>query len=232
MQVAEVFYSLQGEGMLAGVPSVFVRLAGCPFRCRWCDTAYAWDYSAGETLAPAGIVERVSQWPSRFVVLTGGEPLAGPDSAPRPGLEELTHRLRDLGKHITIETAGVYSVPGLACDLMSISPKLGNSRPAQAEPGALHQAAAVDLEALGRLVRAYPYQLKFVVDAPQDIHEVREILGRLDSLDDGRVMLMPQARTRQELLTKAPMVAGLCKEAGLRFCQRLQILLWGNQRGT
>ncbi len=232
MQVVEMFYSLQGEGMLAGVPSVFVRLAGCPFRCRWCDTAYAWDYSAGEALDPAEIVERVNQWPSRFVVLTGGEPMTGPDLSPRSGLTELTHRLRDSGKHITIETAGVYHRADLACDLMSISPKLSNSRPGPGDAGATHQAAGIDVEVLCRLIRAYPYQLKFVVDSPQEIHEVREILDRLGSVDGARVMLMPQARSREELLTKSPMVAELCKDSGLRFCQRLQVLLWGNRRGT
>ena len=59
MRVSEIFYSLQGEGMLVGTPSVFVRLAGCPFRCRWCDTAYAWDYAAGEDLDPDQIVAQV-----------------------------------------------------------------------------------------------------------------------------------------------------------------------------
>jgi 7-carboxy-7-deazaguanine synthase len=232
MQVVEIFYSLQGEGMLAGVPSVFVRLAGCPFRCRWCDTTYAWDYAAGEALGPAEIVERVKQWPGRYVVLTGGEPMTGPDLSLRPGLIELTHRLRDSGKHITIETAGVYHTTDPACDLMSISPKLSNSRPGPAEAAAMHQAAGVDVEVLRRLIRAYPCQLKFVVDAPQDILEVREILDQLGSVDAERVMLMPQARTREELMAKALMVAGLCKDSGLRFGPRLQILLWGSRRGV
>ena len=128
MRVTEIFYSLQGEGMLVGVPSVFVRLAGCPFRCRWCDTAYAWDYAAGEDLSGNQIVEQVNRWPCRFVVLTGGEPLMAGDLSVRPGLADLTRRLAALGKHITIETAGALFVPDLACDLMSISPKLTNSR--------------------------------------------------------------------------------------------------------
>lgn len=226
MRVAEVFYSLQGEGMLVGVPSVFIRLAGCPFRCRWCDTAYAWDYSAGEELDPAGIVERISRWSCKFIVLTGGEPLMGPDRAVRPGLVDLTHRLRALGEHITIETAGTLFVPDLACDLISISPKLGNSTSTT-----LHQTAALAPETLSRLITAYPYQLKFVVDSPGDIDEVRKILQPLGPVDPERILLMPQARTREELLARSPMVAGLCRETGFRFCDRLHIALWGNERG-
>ncbi|MBN1505738.1 MAG: 7-carboxy-7-deazaguanine synthase QueE [Sedimentisphaerales bacterium] len=219
MRVSEVFYSLQGEGMLAGTPSVFVRLAGCPLRCRWCDTKYAWDYQAGEDLSPAQIVERVSQWPCRFVVLTGGEPMMGPDLAPRAGLVDLTQRLRVLGKHITMETAGVLFMPGLACDLMSISPKSSGS-------------ITSDPETVGRLIRAYPYQLKFVVESPEDIGGVQDMLGKLVPLEPERVMLMPQAATMQELQSRSAMVAELCKRTGLRFGPRLHIQLWGQCRGV
>ncbi|MBM4029931.1 MAG: 7-carboxy-7-deazaguanine synthase QueE, partial [Planctomycetes bacterium] len=161
MQVTEIFYSLQGEGMLAGTPSVFVRLAGCPFRCRWCDTAYAWDYTAGEDLSLDRIVERVSQWSCGHVVLTGGEPLAGPDLSVRPGVVGLSHVLKALGKHVTIETTGALFVPDLACDLMSISPKLANAAPRQSNSATAHPSQCLDLEALRRLIQAYPYQLKF-----------------------------------------------------------------------
>jgi 7-carboxy-7-deazaguanine synthase len=226
MRVAEVIYSLQGEGMLVGVPSVFVRLAGCPFRCRWCDTAYAWDYSAGERLDPAGIVERIAQWPCKHVVLTGGEPLVGEDLAVRPGLVDLTHRFRALGKHITIETAGTLFVPDLACDLISISPKLGNST-----SPAIHQTGRPDPAILNRLIAAYPHQLKFVIESPRDIDQVQETLSRLDSIDPASVLLMPQARTRADLLTRSPMVAELCQKTGFRFCDRLHIWLWSDERG-
>lgn len=226
MRVTELFHSLQGEGLLAGVPSVFIRLAGCPFRCRWCDTAYAWDYSAGEELDPAGVVEQIGRWPTRFVVLTGGEPLMGPDLAVRPGLVDLTHCLRSCGKHITIETAGTQFVPDLACELISISPKLGNSTSTT-----LHQTPAWDPGPLSRLIAAYPYQLKFVIESPGDIDEVREVLGHLGPVDPDRVLLMPQARTREDLLARSPLVAELCKETGWRFCDRLHIFLWGDERG-
>ncbi len=226
MRVTEIFCSLQGEGLLAGTPSVFVRLAGCPFRCRWCDTAYAWDYSAGEELDPSEVVERVSQWACKSVVLTGGEPMMGPDRAARPGFADLTARLKALGNHITIETAGAAFVPDLACDLLSVSPKLGNS----ASP-LFDQSSGSGVDALHRLITAYPYQLKFVIESPSDIGEVRGLLRRLPAVDLARVLLMPQARTREELLARAPMVADLCRETGLRFCDRLHVLLWSNERG-
>ena len=226
MRVTEIFHSLQGEGLLVGTPSVFVRLAGCPLRCRWCDTAYSWDYTAGEELDVARIVERVGQWACASVVLTGGEPLAGPDGAVRPGFVDLTGRLKALGMHITIETAGPLFVPGLTCDLLSISPKLGNSNAL-----ALQQSPGCDPEILCRLIAAYPCQLKFVIESSRDINEVRELLRKLPAVDPARVLLMPQARTREELLARAPMVAELCLETGFRFCDRLHVFLWGNERG-
>ena len=75
MIINEIFYSLQGEGSLAGVPSIFIRLAGCPLRCTWCDTKYAWDSSAGQEMSCEQILEAVADYPTRYVVLTGGEPM-------------------------------------------------------------------------------------------------------------------------------------------------------------
>ncbi len=232
MRVIELFYSLQGEGILVGTPSVFVRLAGCPFHCRWCDTAYAWDYAAGEELDQDQIVQRVNQWPCRFVVLTGGEPLIGPDRSVRPEVVDLTHRLKDLGKHVTIETAGAIFVPDLACDLMSISPKLTNSASAPAGVAGTHQSDWLDVETLRQLIRVYPYQLKFVIETPGDVEEAQRMLSQLGDFAPERVLLMPQAATTKELRDRSPMVARACQQAGLRFGQRLHILLWGRQRGV
>jgi 7-carboxy-7-deazaguanine synthase len=225
MRVVEVFHSLQGEGTLVGMPSVFVRLAGCPLRCRWCDSAYAWNYSAGEELDPAEIVDRIGEWPCRHVVLTGGEPLMGEDLVVRLGIVGLTHCLKALGKHITIETAGTLFVPDLACDLMSISPKLGNSASLS-----IHQIVRPDPTVLSRLIATYPYQLKFVIESPGDIDEVQGLLGSLGPIDPACVLLMPQARTRDQLLARSPMVAELCRKRGFRFCDRLHIWLWSDER--
>ncbi len=231
MRVTEVFHSLQGEGILSGTPSVFVRLAGCPLRCRWCDTSYAWDFSGGEEYALNDLTEAVRRYSCDHVVLTGGEPMVGSDLAPRAGLVELTQRFRDGGMHVTIETAGAFFVSDLACDLMSISPKLSNS--VSAEPAAVSGTPdGVDLDALRALIRAYGCQLKFVIEAADDIDEVRDLIDQLPAVPADRVLLMPQARTVEELQARGPIVAELCKQTGYRFGHRLHLLLWGNRRGV
>jgi len=226
MTINEIFYSLQGEGFLAGVPSVFVRLAGCPLRCRWCDTKYAWDAKAGQRYGVDEVVRAIQQWFCRFVVITGGEPMMDSD------LPVLVHQLKSVNKHVTIETAGVAFVPDMPCDLMSISPKLSNSTPADSKLAANHEDSRLDLAVLRKLINNYEYQLKFVVDARDDLSEIQQTLKEIGTVDFENVMLMPQAATRDELLAKSPIVAEMCKRTGFAFCQRLQILLWDGQRST
>jgi len=226
LRVNEIFYSLQGEGFLAGVPSIFIRLAGCPLRCRWCDTKYAWDATAGEDSSVAEIVRAVKKWPCGRIVITGGEPMIDAE------LPKLTRELKVAGKHITIETAGIAYIPDMPCDLMSISPKLSNSTPQDAKIAAMHDRSRLDFAVLSELLDNYNYQLKFVVDSQDDIAEIQETLGKLKNVDAQKVMLMPQATTRGELLSKSPMVADLCKSTGFAFSHRLQVLLWDNKRAT
>jgi len=232
MRVNKVFYSLQGEGFLAGVPSVFVRLAGCPLHCKWCDTKYSWDETKAAQYSIDKIVKTVDNWPCRFVVITGGEPMINPDLTLKHDLPELVHRLKNSGKHITIETAGISFIPDLPCDLMSISPKLSNSTPAEPELEAAHEDSRLDIAVLRKLIDNYKYQLKFVVDSQNDLAEIQQTIEKLGDVDSEKVMLMPQAATRDELLAKSPMVAEMCKRTGFAFCHRLQILLWNNKQGT
>lgn len=232
MVINEIFYSLQGEGFLAGVPSVFVRLAGCPLQCKWCDTKYAWDQKAGEDYNICDIVKTVlrkespgQQWPCKFIVITGGEPMINPD------LPQLVRQLKAAGKHITIETAGIAYIRDMPCDLMSISPKLSNSAADDAKASAGHKDSRLDIAVLQELVGNYEYQLKFVVDSQDDLSEIQHTIGKIGSINPEKVMLMPQAATRDELLAKSPMVAEMCRQTGYAFSQRLQILLWNNQKG-
>ncbi len=225
MVINEIFYSLQGEGFLAGIPSVFVRLAGCPLRCKWCDTKYAWDNKAGENYSIEEIFQAVQQYKSKFIVITGGEPMTNPD------LSGLAQKLKASERHITIETAGIAFMPDLACDLMSISPKLSNSTPGKIELAETHEALRLDVAVLRKLIDNYKYQLKFVVDSQDDLAEIQQTIEKLGNVDSEKVMLMPQAATRDELLVKSPMVAEMCKRTGFAFCHRLQVLLWNNKRG-
>jgi 7-carboxy-7-deazaguanine synthase len=226
VRVNEIFYSLQGEGFLAGAPSVFIRLAGCPLRCQWCDTKYAWDQTAGTNYSIDKIAQTVQQWPSKFVVITGGEPMINSE------LSQFVKQIKASDKHITIETAGIAFIPDMPCDLMSISPKLSNSTPIDPELAAIHEDSRLDAAVLRELTDNYEYQLKFVVDSEADLPEIQQTIKEIGNVDLAKVMLMPQAATRDELLAKSPMVAEFCKKTGFAFCQRLQVLLWNNEIGT
>ena len=170
MKIAELFYSIQGEGSLVGVPSVFIRTSGCNLRCAWCDTPYTSWQPEGADLTLSQIVDEVKAHPARHVVVTGGEPMIAPEIVP------LTERLRGLGWHITIETAGTVFQP-VACDLMSISPKLANSTP-NGRWAAQHGRLRIQPQVLLELMARYPYQLKFVIEKPDDLDEVRALIGR------------------------------------------------------
>jgi 7-carboxy-7-deazaguanine synthase len=223
LKIAELFYSIQGEGSLVGVPSVFIRTSGCNLRCAWCDTPYASWQPEGADLTLGQIVDEVKAHPARHVVVTGGEPMIAPEIVP------LTERLRGLGWHITIETAGTVFQP-VACDLMSISPKLANSTP-NGRWAAQHDRLRIQPEVLLELMGRYPYQLKFVIEKADDLDEVRALIGRLGA-DRSRVILMPEGTDRNRLRERAVWLAEICKQEGFRFSPRLHVELWGNRRGV
>ena len=128
MRIAEIYKSVQGEGFLTGTESVFVRASGCNLRCWFCDTPFTSWRPEGDDLEVDEILRQVTQLGCSHVVVTGGEPMLFAELIP------LCSGLRDLGCHITIETAGTLHLP-VDCDLMSISPKLANSTPTAAQAG-------------------------------------------------------------------------------------------------
>jgi 7-carboxy-7-deazaguanine synthase len=223
LKIAELFYSIQGEGSLVGVPSVFIRTSGCNLRCAWCDTPYASWRPEGADLTLGQIVDEVKAHPARHVVVTGGEPMIAPEIVP------LTERLRGLGLHITIETAGTVFQP-VECDLMSISPKLANSTPND-RWAAQHDHLRIQPEVLLKLMGRYPYQLKFVIEKPDDLEEVRALLEALEA-DRSHVILMPEGTDHDRLRERAVWLAEICKQEGFRFSPRLHVDLWGNRRGV
>lgn len=223
MKIAELFYSLQGEGSLVGVPSVFIRTSGCNLRCSWCDTPYTSWQPEGAELSLAQILDEVLAHPARHVVVTGGEPMIAPDILP------LTEQLRDAGLHITVETAGTVFKP-VACDLMSISPKLSNSTP-EGPFRAQHERLRIQPDVLADLIARYDYQLKFVIEKPADLDEVRDVVASLNA-DPEHVILMPEGTGADVLRERALWLAEICKEEGYRFSPRLHVDLWGSQRGV
>jgi 7-carboxy-7-deazaguanine synthase len=159
------------------------------------------------------------------VVITGGETMIDDE------LAQLTRLLKDAGKHITIETAGIKYIPDVICDLMSISPKLSNSIPDDLDLAKIHADTKLDIAVLGELIDNFDYQLKFVIESPSDLAEVQQVLDQLENFDTLKVMLMPQAATAKELASKSEMVANLCLQTGYTFCQRLHVQLWNSQPG-
>lgn len=223
MKIAELFYSIQGEGSLVGVPSFFIRTSGCNLRCSWCDTPYTSWHPEGVEMPLDRILDEVRAHPTRHVVVTGGEPMIAPEILP------LTEKLRDAGLHITIETAGTVFHP-VACDLMSISPKLANSTP-EGPFAAQHERVRVQTPVLAALIARYDYQLKFVIETPTDVGEARDLVNTL-AADPGRVILMPEGTDPDRLRERALWLAEICKEEGFRFSPRLHVDLYGNRRGV
>lgn len=218
INISEIFYSIQGEGFLSGVPSVFIRISGCPLRCKFCDTGYAADASAGKKMTVGEIVKQTKKYPTNYVVITGGEPMIC------SALPLLCKALKKY--HITIETSGIKFVDDLKCDLMSISPKLSNAyyKPSDKD-------LYLKIDELQKLIKNYEYQLKFVIEKGGDIKEVNQILKNLKNVDFSKVMLMPQAKNISDYLKRGAVAAKLCKQYGFAFSPRLQITLWGNKRG-
>ncbi|WP_313086740.1 7-carboxy-7-deazaguanine synthase QueE [Pseudomonas sp.] len=105
LRISEIFFSLQGEARTSGLPTVFIRLTGCPLRCQYCDTAYA--FSGGELMAFSDVLARVAAFRPRYVCVTGGEPLA------QPNCGELLVRLCDTGYEVSLETSGALDIRGI-----------------------------------------------------------------------------------------------------------------------
>jgi 7-carboxy-7-deazaguanine synthase len=231
MRISELFYSIQGEGSLLGVPSVFIRASGCNLRCAWCDTPYASWKPEGSEWSVDDLVAKALQYPARHAVLTGGEPMIA------RGLPDLAGRLRAAGFHITIETAGTVPPEGVTCDLASVSPKLSNSTPSAALAGAewvrRHEDTRLRPEILRAWAEGYDTQWKFVISDERDLAEARDVIAGIGvPIDPWRVLLMPEGTRLEALRARYPLLVAACKQFGYRLSPRLHIDLFGNQRGT
>jgi 7-carboxy-7-deazaguanine synthase len=241
LPINEVFHSLQGEGTLAGTPSVFVRTSGCNLRCWFCDSYHtSWEPTHGWQSVDS-LLDRIADHDVDHVVVTGGEPML------HDGIEPLLERLGDTGYHVTVETNGtIYRDTHV--DLASISPKLASSTPTEDRPPAggdapvgewaeRHERDRLDLEALAALVENYPFQMKFVVTDREDVEEATALVERLrgvtdEPIRDSDVLLMPEGMTRERLAETRDLTAELALEYGYRYTPRLHVDLWNDAPGT
>ena len=216
-RVAEIFYSIQGEGATAGLPAVFVRLQGCTVGCVWCDTKYSWDPGAGRAVDLDALIEEISVFPCRRVVITGGEPLESPLFTPL---------LRALGGTFTIEveTSGTLPPPaGVDRAIQwNVSLKLAGS--------GVDEARRIRPDAIRGFLSREAWW-KFVVSEEGDVSEVLRVAERF-ALPPGRILLQPESVRRDELLERSPWVVEACKRHGFRFSPRLHLMLWGARRGV
>ncbi|MCA1745740.1 MAG: 7-carboxy-7-deazaguanine synthase QueE [Bacteroidales bacterium] len=250
--------TIQGEGKLAGVPSLFIRFSSCNLRCIWqlpdgtysrCDTPYA-SFETNDihqiTVDDVLALVKHNRGPIRHIVITGGEPLLQKEA-----LIELAARFKsELELHVTIETNGTIFNKAVAqhVDLFSISPKLGNSTPNPAKLAALGLASSGPLQFHGErrlnlsALQAYidvcqstdkAFQLKFVVGQPADEQEIiTQYLERLTGWTASDIMLMPLGATHEELQQTTPMVLEMAIRNGWRYTPRVHIDLFGSKPGV
>lgn len=240
----EIFHTIQGEGISAGQPAVFVRVSRCNLHCVWCDTEHTWNFEGtpwkhqkdrdGQSakyrkddvtyeISPQGIAHAVIEYRCNRVVLTGGEPLLQQD-----GLLDVIHLVRDTlpSCQFEVETNGtrIPSKPFYeSVDQFNVSPKLGNSGMA-----AKLRLSSTALEFFADSDKAW---FKFVVKCQDDLEEIMQIVADCSiSLD--RLLLMPEGRTAAEMDRIAPRLADSCRNLGVRYCDRLHVRIWGDQRGV
>ncbi|MFM8764052.1 MAG: 7-carboxy-7-deazaguanine synthase QueE [Spartobacteria bacterium] len=231
MRISEIFYSIQGEGELTGVPTVFIRTSGCNLRCRWCDTPYASWNPEGDEMSIGDIIKEVLKHPARHCVLTGGEPMVARE------IHELAAALRKEGRHITIETAGTVPPAGIACDLASLSPKLASSMPNAGEIEQSwierHERTRLQPAILREWIEAGNYQLKFVYTGPSDLEEIDALIKSIGiPVTPSKILLMPEGTDEAHIAARQMELVSLCTQRGNRYCDRLHIRLFGNTKGT
>ena len=226
MKYSEIFYSIQGEGQLIGYPSVFFRTSYCNLRCIWCDTPYTSWEPEDKDISVEDAVDAILAHNCKQVVITGGEPFMQPKD-----LTILCHRLRQNGKHITIETNGTL-FERVEADLLSISPKLENSNPSECNHHfKQHQRNRINQEVLRQFLDYYNCQLKFVVETERDLFEIHQLETEMQ-IPTSIIVLMPQGITNDQIQERQNWVVETCKKYGYRYSPRLHVDIWGDTRGT
>ena len=207
LRITEIFLSLQGESRTVGVPTVFVRLTGCPLRCQYCDTAYA--FHGGEPLDIDAIVEKVAAYGVRHVTVTGGEPLA------QKGCLALLARLCDAGYEVSLETSGAMAME-------EVDPRV--SRVMDIKTPGSGEAAKNRFENIQHLT-AHD-QVKFVICDRADYDWAKQITEEHDLAERCEVLFSPSA---QQLPARQLADWIVADRLPVRFQIQLHKLLWGDE---
>lgn len=209
LRISEIFFSLQGESTRVGLPTVFVRLAGCPLRCVWCDTTYA--FSGGETMTREAILERVASFGGRTVCVTGGEPLA------QPGCLALLTALCDAGYSVSLETSG-------ALDIAAVDSRVSRIVDIKAP-----DSGEVEKNRWENLTHLKPSdELKFVLASRADYDWAKSVLAGRQLTALCPVLFSPVA----DRLPPAQLAEWILQDRlPVRFQLQLHKILWGSERG-
>ena len=209
LRLTEIFYSLQGEATRVGLPTVFVRLTGCPLRCTWCDTTYS--FTGGEPATIASVLAEVAKYPAKQVCVTGGEPLAQKECLP------LLSALCDAGYDVSLETSG-------ALDIAGVDPRV--SRIMDLKAPASGEVERNRWENLAHLT-AHD-EIKIIIAARADYEWARQMIRQHDLPRRCPVLLSPaQGLIEPRDLAEWILADGL----EVRFQMQLHKLLWGNMQG-
>jgi len=209
LRITEIFYSLQGEASRVGLPTVFVRLTGCPLRCTWCDTTYS--FTGGEAASIESVLAEVAKYPARQVCVTGGEPLSQKECLP------LLVALCDAGYDVSLETSG-------ALDVSVVDPRVSRIMDLKApDSGEVGRNLWSNLDCLNARD-----EIKIVIASRGDYEWARDVL-RQRQID----RICPALFSPAQGLIEAGSLADWILEDGLnvRFQLQLHKLLWGNMQG-
>jgi 7-carboxy-7-deazaguanine synthase len=209
LRITEIFYSLQGETSRVGLPTVFVRLTGCPLRCSYCDTAYA--FSGGQNMTIAKILNAVARHHTRYVTVTGGEPLAQKNSLP------LLSALCDAGYEVSLETSGALDVSSVDVRVMKV---LDIKTPASGE---------VKKNLWSNLTALHAHdEIKFVLCDESDYMWAKQVLREHDLAGKCNVLFSPA----QDQLSPTVLADWILRDSlTVRLQVQLHKLLWGGQQG-
>ncbi len=210
LRITEIFFSIQGEARTIGWPTVFIRLTGCPLRCVWCDTAYA--FNGGERMDLDAVLEQVSHFPTMRVCVTGGEPLA------QPACQDLLRALIDRGYEVSLETSGAFDVSGVPEEVVKVM---------DLKPPGSGEAARNRLENMASLLGHD--QVKMVLRDEADYLWAKKMVEEHRLSDRCEVVFSPVAESLSpRVLAEWILADGL----NVRFQVQLHKVLWGDQKGV